>query len=73
MKVLHPGEEGEVCLSVCLALFTSNLGIKNERIRIGKRRTGNKERGREVENKKQGTDNREQRAENREQGIGNRE
>ena len=29
IKVLHLGEECEVCLFVRLALFTSNLGNKN--------------------------------------------
>ena len=48
IKVLHPEEEGEVC-------------IKNERIRIGKRGTGNKERGREKVNGEQETDNSQQR------------
>ena len=28
IKVLHPEEEGEVCISVWIALFTSNLGNK---------------------------------------------
>ena len=28
IKVLHPGKEGEVCLSVLIALFSLNLGNK---------------------------------------------
>ena len=75
--VLHPGEEDEVCLSVCIALFTSKLGDKNERINIGngeqgiKNGEGKKEQGtgsKELAtgSGEQGTENRKQRTENRE-------